>query len=156
MSTTSISIQLQTTIDDNKEKINDQLYLQLSNLSLALNKTEQNNLYTLKFLTTRPIRLSYNHYQTSLEVHKQILKLSEEQVNYIKQRLETNTLCDLCCCIILGGISDQLAVSKKDTCIPIERSECFCGSSDEDNDSNQPSEISIKSSCKIISIEKYS
>lgn len=153
---TSISTKLQTLLDEHKESLTDGLYKQFVDLNLDLHKQESTTLYTIKYISTKPIRLSYNHYQTSLEVHKQILKLSEEQVNYIKQRLETNTLCDLCCCIILDGISDQLAVSKKDTCIPIERSECFCGSSDEDNDSNQPSEISIKQACKIISVEKYS
>ncbi len=151
----SVSEKLQSLLDEHKESLTDGLYRQFSDLNLEINKQENNNLYLIKYLTTRPIRLSYNHYHTSLEVHKQIVNLTSEQFGYIKQRIETNTLCDLCCCIILDGISDQLAVSKKDVCIPIERSDCFCGSSDEDNDSNQPSEISIKSSYKIISVEKY-
>lgn len=151
----TFSMIFQTILDEQKEQLTDGLYKQFCDLNLAIHKTEQNNLYTVKFLSTRPIRLSYNRYQTSIEVHTQILKLSEEQVNYIKQRLESNTFCDTCCCIILDGISEQLAISKRDTCIPVERSECFCKAGDSDDDCEQPSEVSIKHCVKIVSITKY-
>ena len=80
--TDTFSTVFQTILDEHKEKLTDGLYKQFCDLNLEIHKTEQNNLYTVKYISTKHVRISYNRYQTVVNLHKQIVKLTEDQESY--------------------------------------------------------------------------
>ena len=57
---TNISTKLQSLLDEHKLQFTDSLYKEFSDINLDLNKTEQNNLYQIRYISTKPIRSAYN------------------------------------------------------------------------------------------------
>lgn len=151
----SFSNQLQTILDEQKEVLGSGLYKQFCDLSLAINKKEQNNLYVVNYLTTRPIRLRYNVYQLKTDTYTQIITLSTEQYEYIKRNTDHGNLCSVCCNLLLEDVEPRLCVNMNDICVPVERKPCFCVDEDDEEEIQPAQAIYLKPSLKIISVQCF-
>ena len=156
--TESISVKLQSILDENKQSLTDNFYKTLSDLNLQINNEEHNNLYVVKYFTSKLIRIDYNLYQTKITSHSQILTLNSEQYEFIKRNTENGEFVNLCCSIVLEDIEKKLCVDLSQNQIPVERSTCFCHNSDEEDEDTfiEPaSSIAIKPCIKITHVKKY-
>ena len=154
----SVSIRLQTLLDDHKEKLSDDLYNKMCNLNLQINKQENNELYELTYSITIPVLSGYNIYRLSYKTYKQLVKLTIEQYKFILANTKHGeSVCADCSCnLLLESITAQLNVNHSYVDLPIQRNECVCYNRDcDDCENHEPSNhISIKSCIRIINVKK--
>ena len=94
---TNIAQQLQTLVDDNKEKMSDGFYNDFCSLNIQNYEKENNNLYTIKYFTVKFMYTDYNVYMSRYVESRQILKLSSEQVSYLELNTKNGNSVSTCC-----------------------------------------------------------
>lgn len=100
---------LQSTIDDNKEIMTDEIYKSLVDGLHDLFKHNDRHMYIISFLSTKYINRTTNHYLSRIKKYKRVIKLTSEEYDELKIQLDrTNNFAIDCCNIVLCGISDRI------------------------------------------------
>lgn len=147
---TTLSQEMQTLIDDEKLNLSDGFYTKLCNLNKQVYEKETNNLFMVKYFIIKYVRSELNTYITRYIENKQILPLTENEVQYILAGTENGSTVSISTPLLdnlLYKMNIDLAVS----CIPLEKGRCFCS---EDGNTEDDS-ISICPLVRILCIVKY-
>ena len=146
------SQKLQSFLDTNKEQLTSELYLGFCILNQEIYNEENNNLYTVKYISTNVYRQATNFYKTIILTHSQIITLTSEQYDIINRNTQNGNICSTCCILALDDISPRLVIQPHVQHLPIERVLCVCENEDDDK---IPDEISIIPTIKILSVKKF-
>ena len=104
----SIIAKSQEVLDDNKTKISNKLYVELSNLNQQAYNIQSNNIYRVEYIITRPLHISENYYRSKLMKHKALVKLPQEDFEKLTVYLDNNR-CQ-CSNLIIQNIKDQINI----------------------------------------------
>jgi hypothetical protein len=96
-------------VDEIKEKLDSDKYLEISNSLISLYKISENKFYKVRYLTQRFSKNGKNSYLSMFKEYNQIILLSDEECGELKKRLtDGNGYTTACCNMILQGIRDRL------------------------------------------------
>ena len=113
MDSTNFNQILQNTlsnIDEIKENLDSEKYLQLTNDLGALYKLLSNKFYQIKYVTQNFTRCGMNSYTVNSTAKKEIILLSDEEYTELQKKLnETDGFVSCSCNMVLAGIKDRLS-----------------------------------------------
>lgn len=100
-------------IDDVKEKLDSDKYLEISNNLNSLYKILDNKFYKVRYMTTRYTKNGKNSYLQMFKQCKEIILLSDEEYTELQKRLtDGDGYATGCCNMILQGVKDRLNYTK--------------------------------------------
>ena len=104
-----------TNIDEIKDKLQDNVYLDIVDNLNKLYKEKSNKMYTVTFLTTRFVARNSNSFSSHPEKHKQIILMSDEEYENLQKHLvKTDNFSNITCCQQeLVGFRDRLNYTVK-------------------------------------------
>lgn len=138
--------QIQSLLDENKEKIGDDLYLKMCDLNKNQYMYNKNSFYRVTYVVAFPSKTGASDYILNVKFKSAIVKMPEDNYNHVMTNITTGCQCDL----VFSSLFEQLP---KFTCEMIASyySEC-CAEQVCDCDSY--TKISIEARPKLISIVK--
>ena len=139
-----ITQQLQEILDDNKIKLSNKLYLQMSDLNQKAYNIQSNNVYKVEYITSKPLHISENYYRTKMCKEKSLVKLPQEDYEKLVESLEENH-CQ-CSNLIVQNIKQQINVRSHEVIGSTLCSEC--------EDCENQSSIQLISEIHLLSIVK--
>ena len=144
MSYLEITKSIQEILDDNKNKLSNKLYLELSNLNQKAYNIQSNNIYNVEYITSKPLHISENYYRTKIVREKALIKLCQEDYQKLCDCLEGNH-CQ-CSNLIVQNIREQLNARSHEVIGNVVCSDC--------EDCENQSSIQVISEIYILSITK--
>ena len=100
-------------IDDVKEKLDSDKYLEISNSLNSLYKILDNKFYKVRYLTTRYTKNGKNSYLQMFKQCKEIITLTDEEYTELQRLLiDGDNYASACCNMTLQGIRDRLNYTK--------------------------------------------
>jgi hypothetical protein len=108
MSYLEITQNIQEVLDDNKQKISNKLYIELSNLNQQAYNIQSNNIYRVCYVISKPLHISECYYRTKLMKEQSLVKLSPEDYEKLTVCLEGNH-CQ-CSNLVIQNIKEQLNI----------------------------------------------
>ena len=100
-------------IDDVKELLDSEKYLEISNDLNSLYKILENKFYKVRYITTRYTKNAKNSYLQMFKQCKEIILLSDEEYTELQRLLiDGDGYASACCNMILQGIRDRLNYTK--------------------------------------------
>ena len=100
-------------IDEIKEKLDSEKYLQLTNNLQKLYKAMDNNLYKVTYLTTRYSKNGKNSYLSMMKKRQDIIIMTNEEFEKLDNKIkEGDGYARSCCDMTLQGIKDRLSYTK--------------------------------------------
>lgn len=103
-----ITQNIQEILDDNKQKISNKLYLQISDLNKKAFDIQSNNIYRVEYIISKPLHISENFYRTKIIKEKSLVKLPQEDFEKLKEYLDNNR-CQ-CSNLIINNVKDQINI----------------------------------------------
>jgi hypothetical protein len=98
-----------SSVDENKEKLNNKDYLIITNNLQNLHKLMDSNFYEITFITMEYQRCGFNSLNAIPKRRKSIIRMTNEEYELLKANLEkTNYFVPNCCQPLLEGIKDRL------------------------------------------------
>ena len=144
MSYLDITQNIQEILDDNKTKISNKLYLQISDLNKKAFDIQSSNIYRVCYMTSKPLHISENYYRTKIIKETSLVKLQQEDFEKLTEYLDNNR-CQ-CSNLIIQNIKEQLNIHSREIIGNTICSEC--------EDCETQSSIQIISEIHILSIVK--
>lgn len=142
-------------IDEIKEKLDSEKYLQLTNNLQKLYKVLDNKFYSIRYVTQNFTRCGMNSYTAKSTAKKEIIKLTDEEYTELQKKLnETDGFVTCSCNMVLAGIKERLGYQKYSELVGTFQANCI-----DDEDSladifDKTFELSLHPSIAIISCEK--
>ena len=142
-------------IDEIKEKLDSEKYLQLTNNLQKLYKSMDNNFYNVKYVTQNFTRCGMNSYTAKSSVKKEIIKLTDEEYTELQKKLnETDGFVTCSCNMVLAGIKERLGYQKYTELVGTFQANCI-----DDEDSladifDKTFELTLHPSVTIVSCDK--
>ena len=100
-------------IDDVKEKLDSEKYLEISNSLNSLYKILENKFYKVRYITTRYTKNGKNSYLQMFKQCKEIITLTDEEYTELQRLLiDGDGYTSACCNMTLQGIRDRLNYTK--------------------------------------------
>jgi len=133
MDSTNFNQILQNTlsnIDEIKENLDSEKYLQISNDLNSLYKLLDNNFYEIKYITQHFTRSGMNQFTAIPKIKKEIIKLTTEEYTELEEKLCEDNFCTCSCNMILSGIKERLSKQTYSELVGIFQPNCL-----EDEDS---------------------
>lgn len=138
-----ITQQIQEVLDDNKQKISNKLYLQISDLNQKGYNIQSDNIYRIEYIISKPLHISENFYRTKIMKHKALVKLCEEDYDKILHYINNSCQCSN---LIVENIKEQINLNSREIIGNTICSEC--------EDSETQNSIQVISEIYILSIIK--
>lgn len=144
-----------STIDEIKESLDSEKYLEISNNLSTLYKMLDNNFYQIKYLTQHYTRSGMNTYNAVPKIRKEIIKLTTDEYTELQKKLnDTNGFVTCNCNMILAGIKERLEYQPFTELVGIFQANCL-----DDEDSladvfDKSFEMTIHPTIVIISCDK--
>ena len=102
-------------VDEIKDDLSSDKYLEISNNLNSLYKELENKFYEIRYVTQRYTKSGLNHYTAIPVVKKEIIKLTEEEYRELENKLnENDNFLSPCCNMILTGIKERLSNSYRE------------------------------------------
>ena len=102
-------------VDDIKDKITDDDYLNITNKLGDIFKIKDNNLCEISYITTKVNRIDTNNYSIVPIKQKTIMKLTKDEFKHLSKKLKSDMFITACCDIVLVGIYDRIPNFNKHT-----------------------------------------
>ena len=97
-------------IDEIKNQLSSETYLQISNDLSSMYKILENKFYSIKYVTQTFTRCGMNSYTVNSTLKKEIIKLTDEEHTELQKKLnETDGFVSCSCNMVLVGIKDRLS-----------------------------------------------
>ena len=87
---------LQTIIDDNKEILTDGIYVKMCELTQKIMDNQKNSLYEIQYLETYVTKKDGDSYNIEFKSFSTYLKLSEEVVKTLEDKISKTGLAQIC------------------------------------------------------------
>jgi molybdopterin converting factor small subunit len=101
------------TIDEIKESLNSEKYLEISNDLNSLYKSMDNNFYKVTYLTTKYSKNGKNSYLSLMKKREDIIIMTNEEFEKLDNKIkEGDGYARSCCDMTLQGIKDRLSCTK--------------------------------------------
>ncbi len=143
------------TIDEIKENLNSEKYLEISNDLNSLYKILDNKFYNVRYVTQNFTRCGMNSYTAKSTVKKEIIKLTDEEYTELQKKLnETDGFVTCSCNMILAGIKERLGYQKYSELVGTFQANCI-----DDEDSladifDKTFELTLHPSIAIVGCDK--
>ena len=112
-------------IDDIKEALDSDKYLEISNDLSTLYKLLDNNFYEIRYITQRFTRSGMNHYTSIPKLKKEIIKLTSDEHTELEKKLnDSNGFVNCSCNMILVGIKERLSTPSYSELVGIFQPNC--------------------------------
>ena len=100
-------------IDEIKEKLDSEKYLQLTNNLQKLYKSMDNNFYKVTYLTTKYSKNGKNSFLSRMKKRQDIIIMTNEEFQKLDSKIkEGDGYANSCCDMTLQGIKDRLSYTK--------------------------------------------
>lgn len=143
------------TIDEIKDQLSSENYLEISDDLSSLHKLLDNKFYQIRYVTQTFTRSGMNSYTANSTVKKEIIKLTGEEYTELQKKLnETDGFVSCSCNMVLAGIKDRLSKPLHSELVGTFQANCL-----DDEDSladifDKSFELTLHPSIAIISCEK--
>ena len=142
-------------IDDVKESLDSEKYLEISNDLSSLYKLLDNNFYEIRYVTQRFTKSGLNHYTSIPKVKKEIIKLSSEEHTELEKKLNDSDGFVSCSCnMLLAGIKERISTPSYTELVGIFQSNCHDDEEHIDEIFDKTFELTLQPTIAIIGCKK--
>ena len=142
-------------IDQIKESLDSEKYLEISNDLSSLYKLLDNNFYEIRYVTQRFTKSGLNHYTSIPKVKKEIIKLSSEEHTELEKKLNDSDGFVACSCnMLLSGIKERLSTPSYTELVGIFQSNCHDDEEHIDEIFDKTFELTLQPTIAIIGCKK--
>mgnify|MGYP003656765174 CR=1 FL=1 len=142
-------------IDDIKDELDSEKYLEITNNLSSLYKILDNNFYEIRYVTQRFTKSGLNHYAAMPKVQKEIIKLTSEEHTELEKKLNDSEYFINCNCnMLLAGIKERLSTPSYTELVGVFQSNCHDDEEHIDEIFDKTFELTIQPTLAIIGCKK--